>query len=53
MPAELTTSESYRQDLVDTGIVIRTESLVKTTRWARNRCTRCKAWIWKSAKANT
>jgi len=30
MPAELTTSESYRQDLVDTGIVIRTESLVKT-----------------------
>ena len=30
MPAELTTAESYRQDLVDTGIVIRTEALVKT-----------------------
>jgi putative ABC transport system ATP-binding protein len=30
MPAEITTSESYRQDLVDAGIVIRTEGLVKT-----------------------
>ena len=30
MPAEMTTSESYRQDLVDAGIVIRTEGLVKT-----------------------
>jgi putative ABC transport system ATP-binding protein len=30
MPSELTTSESYRQDLVDAGIVIRTENLVKT-----------------------
>jgi putative ABC transport system ATP-binding protein len=30
MPAETTTSESYRQDLVDAGIVIRTEGLVKT-----------------------
>jgi len=31
MPAEMTTaSESYRQDLVDTGVVIRTEGLVKT-----------------------
>jgi putative ABC transport system ATP-binding protein len=30
MPSELTTSESYRQDLVDSGIVIRTENLVKT-----------------------
>ena len=29
MPAEMTTSESYRQDLVDAGIVIRTEDLVK------------------------
>jgi putative ABC transport system ATP-binding protein len=31
MPAESpTTMESYRQDLVDTGVVIRTEKLVKT-----------------------
>jgi putative ABC transport system ATP-binding protein len=30
MPSELTASESYRQDLVDAGIVIRTENLVKT-----------------------
>jgi putative ABC transport system ATP-binding protein len=30
MPSELTASESYRQDLVDGGIVIRTENLVKT-----------------------
>jgi putative ABC transport system ATP-binding protein len=30
MPAEMTTSESYRQDLVDGGIVIRTEGLIKT-----------------------
>jgi putative ABC transport system ATP-binding protein len=32
MPAELptTTMESYRQDLVDAGVVIRTEQLVKT-----------------------
>jgi len=30
MPAELTTTESYRQDLVDGGVVIRTENLVKT-----------------------
>jgi putative ABC transport system ATP-binding protein len=29
MPAELTTPESYRQDLVDAGIVIRTEVLTK------------------------
>ena len=29
MPAELTTPESYRQDLVDAGIVIRTEALTK------------------------
>jgi putative ABC transport system ATP-binding protein len=29
MPAELTASESYRQDLVDTGVVIRTEALAK------------------------
>jgi len=29
MPAEIATSESYRQDLVDTGIVIRTEALAK------------------------
>ncbi|HET7105631.1 MAG TPA: ABC transporter ATP-binding protein [Candidatus Acidoferrum sp.] len=29
MPAEMTASESYRQDLVDTGIVIRTEALAK------------------------
>jgi putative ABC transport system ATP-binding protein len=30
MPAESTTMESYRQDLVDTGVVIRSENLVKT-----------------------
>lgn len=30
MPAELTTADSYRQDLVDSGVVIRTEGLVKT-----------------------
>jgi putative ABC transport system ATP-binding protein len=30
MPAESTTMDSYRQDLVDTGVVIRTENLVKT-----------------------
>jgi putative ABC transport system ATP-binding protein len=30
MPAELSTMESYRQDLVDTGVVIRTQNLVKT-----------------------
>ena len=29
MPAELVTSESYRQDLVDAGVVIRTEALAK------------------------
>jgi putative ABC transport system ATP-binding protein len=29
MPAETTEAESYRQDLVDAGIVIRTESLAK------------------------
>ena len=30
MPAEMTTPESYRQDLVDAGIAIRTEGLTKT-----------------------
>lgn len=30
MPVETTTAESYRQDLVDAGIVIRTEGLTKT-----------------------
>ncbi|HTP68356.1 MAG TPA: ABC transporter ATP-binding protein [Dongiaceae bacterium] len=30
MPTEITASESYRQDLVDTGVVIRTEGLTKT-----------------------
>jgi putative ABC transport system ATP-binding protein len=30
MPVETPTSESYRQDLVDAGIVIRTEGLTKT-----------------------
>jgi len=30
MPAELTATDSYRQDLVDTGVVIRTENLIKT-----------------------
>jgi putative ABC transport system ATP-binding protein len=29
MPAEISTAESYRQDLVDAGIVIRTEALAK------------------------
>ena len=29
MPAEITASESYRQDLVDAGLVIRTEALAK------------------------
>ena len=29
MPAEITASESYRQDLLDAGIVIRTEALAK------------------------
>jgi hypothetical protein len=29
MPLEITASESYRQDLVDAGIVIRTEALAK------------------------
>jgi putative ABC transport system ATP-binding protein len=29
MPAEMTSSEAYRQDLVDTGVVIRTEALAK------------------------
>jgi putative ABC transport system ATP-binding protein len=29
MPAEITSSESYRQDLIDSGIVIRTEDLAK------------------------
>jgi putative ABC transport system ATP-binding protein len=29
MPAEITAPESYRQDLVDSGIVIRTENLAK------------------------
>jgi putative ABC transport system ATP-binding protein len=30
MPAEMTVAESYRQDLVDAGVVIRTEGLIKT-----------------------
>ena len=30
MPTETSTSESFRQDLVDAGIVIRTEGLIKT-----------------------
>ena len=30
MPVQTTTSESYRQDLVDAGIVIRTQGLTKT-----------------------
>jgi putative ABC transport system ATP-binding protein len=30
MPSEMTASESYRQDLVDSGVVIRTEALTKT-----------------------
>ena len=30
MPIETSTSESFRQDLVDAGIVIRTEALIKT-----------------------
>jgi putative ABC transport system ATP-binding protein len=30
MPAESPTLESYRQDLIDSGVVIRTENLVKT-----------------------
>lgn len=30
MPAEVTSMEAYRQDLVDSGVVIRTEELVKT-----------------------
>jgi putative ABC transport system ATP-binding protein len=30
MPAETTTTDSYRQDLVDAGIAIRTEGLTKT-----------------------
>ena len=30
MPSETTASESYRQDLVDSGVVIRTEGLTKT-----------------------
>ena len=30
MPSETATAESYRQDLVDTGVVIRTEGLIKT-----------------------
>ena len=29
MPAEITSSEAYRQDLVDNGVVIRTEGLAK------------------------
>ena len=29
MPAEMTSSEAYRQDLVDAGVVIRTEALAK------------------------
>jgi putative ABC transport system ATP-binding protein len=29
MPAEMTSSEAYRQDLVDQGVVIRTEALAK------------------------
>ena len=29
MPVETTTAESYRQDLVDSGVVIRTEGLAK------------------------
>jgi putative ABC transport system ATP-binding protein len=30
MPSEITAAESYRQDLVDSGVVIRTEGLTKT-----------------------
>ena len=30
MPAETSSSESYRQDLVDSGVVIRTEGLTRT-----------------------
>jgi len=30
MPPEMTVAESYRQDLVDSGVVIRTEGLIKT-----------------------
>jgi len=30
MPAETTAAESFRQDLVDAGVVIRTEGLIKT-----------------------
>jgi putative ABC transport system ATP-binding protein len=30
MPSEMTATESYRQDLIDSGVVIRTEGLIKT-----------------------
>jgi len=30
MPSEATVAETYRQDLVDSGVVIRTEALIKT-----------------------
>ena len=30
MPSEITSAETYRQDLVDNGVVIRTEGLIKT-----------------------
>ena len=30
MPSEVTATESYRQDLIDSGVVIRTEGLTKT-----------------------
>jgi len=40
MPAETSVSDSFRQDLVDSGIVIRTEGLTRSMKWARSRCTR-------------
>jgi len=54
MPVETTSIDSYREDLVSSGIVIKTRSWPKSTRWERSRYNAAaRLWTWRFARAST
>ncbi len=53
MPVETTATDSYREDLVSSGIVIKTEALTKVYEMgSERRSTRSAAWTYRFARAS-
>jgi len=53
MPVETPATDSYREDLVSSGVVIKTEALTKVYEMGAEKVHALSGWTWRSTKANT